>query len=265
MIIDFHTHIFPDSVAPKGLAVLIANCNNAYLPVTDMTLSGLLGDMDKSGVNLSVVQPVITRPTQFKNLNDFAASVTSGKVISFGALHHLTDDYKRDIDYIISLGLKGIKFHAEYQSFVVDDAKMLRIYDYAINKGLILLHHAGYDPIGKPPFLSNPQRFARVVKELKGGTIIAAHLGGHDQWDDVERYLVGTDIYLDTSMSVGFTSREQFIRIVKAHGAHKILFGSDSPWGSPTKDMADINAMPLTQQEKQDILGNNAAKLLGYS
>lgn len=265
MVIDFHTHVFPDELAPKAKARLEANIDYLYTPCHDMTLKGLIQHMDKSGVDISVVQPVITRPSQFKSVNDFSASINNGRIVAFGAVHPETDDYKRDIDYIVSLGLKGIKFHPEYQSFILDDIKMLRVFDYAVSRGLILLFHAGYDPAMQPPYKSNPQRFANLIKELKGGTIVAAHYGGQEQWDDVERYLAGTDIYLDTSMALNAMDKAQFVRIFKAHGADKVLFASDSPWGDPGKDIATINNIPLTEEEKEKVFWKNSALLLGIN
>lgn len=263
MIIDFHTHVFPDALAPKALASLLAGINYIYKPCTDMTLAGLAADMDNSGVNISVIQPVITKPSQFAKLNEFSAAICSPRIAAFGAVHPNTADFKADIDYIVSLGLKGIKFHADYQNVILDEPRMLKIYDYAISRGLIILHHAGFDPAMPPPYKSNPERFAHIIKELRGGTIIAAHMGGHAQWDDVERFLVGTDIYLDTSMSFKFMPEAQYKRIIEAHGADKILFASDSPWGDPASDIALIESLPITEGEKTAILGGNAARLLG--
>ena len=68
------------------------------------------------------------------------------RIISFGAIDPHSKDYKSQIDFVVDLGLKGLKFHAEYQNFIVDDNNMLKIYDYALSKELIILHHAGFDP-----------------------------------------------------------------------------------------------------------------------
>lgn len=262
MIIDFHTHIFPDSLAARALASLVASSGNIYPPVSDCTASGLLKNMDDWNIAVSVVLPVITKQSHFKATNEWARSICSDRLIAFGGIYPHTDDYKRDIDYVVELGLKGLKFHAEYQDFVLDDDRMLRIYDYALSKGLMLLHHAGFDPDFPPPFKSSPQQFAKIMKALQGGTIIAAHLGGHDQWDDVEEWLVGTDIYLDTSMGFEYFSTEQFLRIVKNHGADKIVFGSDSPWSHGGQEIERLRAMPLPEKEIAAILGENAKGLL---
>lgn len=262
MIIDFHTHIFPDSLAPKALKALCTNSGDIYPPVTDGTAAGLIHRMDEWGVDVSVVQPVITKLSQTEGTNRWAQSISGERLISFGGVYPHTDDYKRDIDFVADLGLKGLKFHPEYQDFMVDAPTMLPIYDYALSKGLILFFHAGFDPGFPPPFKSSPKQFAALLDAMQGGVIIAAHLGGHAQWDDVEKYLVGRDIYLDTAMGFEFFPHEQFLRIVKNHGAEKILFASDSPWSNAGKEIETIKALPLSEREKECILGLNAKRLL---
>ncbi|MCL2046933.1 MAG: amidohydrolase family protein [Oscillospiraceae bacterium] len=262
MIIDIHTHAFPDELAPRAMEKL-TDVALPYEPVHNGTLSGLLKNMEDWNFDISVVQPVVTRLSQTKSINEWAVSINSDKIISFGGIYPHTDDYKRDIDYVVSLGLKGLKFHAEYQEFIADDTHMLKIYEYALEKGLILLHHGGYDPAYPPPYRSTPQMFAKISKAMAGGTIIVAHLGGHDQWDAVEEHLAGSDVYLDTSMGFGFFDDELFLRIVEKHGADKILFGSDSPWSNGRDEVEYLRSLPLENDEVESILGSNAARILG--
>jgi predicted TIM-barrel fold metal-dependent hydrolase len=263
MVIDFHTHIFPDELAHRALSSILSSINNLYTAVSDGTRAGLLKNMNEWGVDISVVQPVITKQSQTQNTNKWASDICSDRIISFGGIYPYTDDYKRDIDYVAGLGLKGLKFHAEYQNFNIDDERMLKIYDYALSRGLIIFHHAGFDPAFPAPFRSSPKQFANIVDAMRGGVIVAAHLGGHAQWDDVEKYLVGKNIYLDTAMGFDFYPHEQFLRIVKGHGADKILFASDSPWSNAKKEIDVIKSLPLTNREIEMILSLNAKRILG--
>jgi predicted TIM-barrel fold metal-dependent hydrolase len=264
MVIDFHTHVFPDALADKALSTLLTGIENSFTPVNNATVSGLLKNMDAWNIDISVVQPVITKQSQMKKTNEWAISICSDRIVSFGSIYPHTDNYKRDIDFVAGLGLKGLKFHAEYQNFNIDDEKMLKIYDYALSKDLIILHHAGVNPGMPMPFKSSPQQFAKIVDAMKGGVIIAAHLGGHAQWDDVEKYLTGKKIYLDTSMGFEYFSDDQFLRIVKNHGADKVLFASDSPWSSARTEMEHLKALPISESEKNNILGDNARRLLNF-
>ncbi len=262
MVIDIHTHAFPDAIAERAIKSLITGCNGEYIPCSDGTVSGLLNNMDKFNIDLSVVQPVITKPSQTKSLNEWAMSIQSDKIISFGGIHPATDDYKRDVDFVCSLGLKGIKLHPEYQQFEIDDPKMLKIYDYILSKGLIILFHAGYDPAYPPPIHSSPKRFAQISKEMQGGIMIAAHLGGQRQWNEVEEYLAGSNMYMDTSMGFGYYSHDQFMRIVEKHGADKILFGTDSPWSRGNEEINTLNSLTLTNEQKELIFHKNAERIL---
>jgi predicted TIM-barrel fold metal-dependent hydrolase len=262
MIIDFHTHIFPDKIAEKTMQSLLAGINYMYTAVHDGTTAGLLKNMDDWGIDKSVVLPIVTRQTQTKNVNEWAAEISSDRLVSFGSIYPHTDDYKRDIDFVSGLGLRGLKFHAEYQNFNADDELMLKIYDYALSKGLIILHHGGLDEAFPGSSRSAPEMFARVAKEMKGGVIIAAHLGGYKLWDDVEEYLAGSDIYFDTSMGFDYYTQDQFLRIVKKHGTDKILFASDSPWSNAKTEAEHIMGLPLTDDEKSAILSGNALRIL---
>lgn len=262
MIIDFHTHVFPDELADRAVGTLLKNIDEVFTPVTDAKVSGLLAHMDESGVDISVIQPVITKPSQFQTLNNWAASIASDRLICFGGIYPHSTNYKNDIDYVVSLGLRGLKFHCEYQNFVVDDPHMLRIYDYALSRGLVLLHHAGSDPGYEAPYKSSPKRFANIADAMKGGVIVAAHFGGHAEWDDVETNLIGKNIYLDTSMGFEYFPQDQFLRIVKAHGVEKILFASDSPWSDAKTELAHLEKLPLSEHEKNLIRGENARHIL---
>ncbi len=267
MIIDFHTHIFPDELARRTIPAMHSRVKH-YMNglASDGTLAGLLSNMEAWGIDGSVIQPVVTKPAQARGINLWVKSVGEkypGRIFPFGGIYPHAEDYKEQIDFAADLGLKGLKFHPEYQDFALDDGRMLKIYDYALSRGLMLMFHAGFDPSYRPPYKSSPKQFAAIIEALRGGVVIAAHLGGHRQWDEVERRLVGRDIYLDTSMGLDYYPREQFLRIVKNHGADRLLFASDSPWSSAGKEVEALKALPLTGEELDKILCLNAKRLLG--
>lgn len=263
MTIDFHTHAFPDALAEKAIGVLTGNLTINLKPVRDGTVTSLIARMDEWGIDKSVVAPIVTKPSQLKTLNEWAVSINSSRIISLGSIFPSTDKYKQDIDFVCSLGLKGLKFHAEYQNFVLDAPEMLKIYDYALSKGLIILHHAGADYGMPAPYKSSPAQFAHIADEMRGGVIIAAHLGGHAQWEDVYNKLCGKNIYLDTSMGFEYYGKDMFKKIVHKHGADKILFASDSPWSHAGNDLDELRNCGLDAKSVTMIESENALKILG--
>ena len=263
MVIDFHTHIFPDAIASKSIAALEAK--SGIRAATDGTLKGLLDSMQDSGVDLSVILPVVTKPSQFDSVNRFAAEVNGqypGRLLSFGGIHPDCENYKEKLNRIKELGLVGIKIHPDYQGVMIDDIRFMRIIEYANELGLIILTHAGVD-IGLPePVHCPPQKMRKVLDVIKPEKMVLAHYGGWSQWEEVYEYLAGENIWLDTAFIYDYISEEQFLKILKKHGSDKILFATDSPWSDMAKGVNWIRRLPLPQNVTEDILSGNAKRLL---
>ena len=81
-------------------------------------------------------------------------------------------------------------------------------------------------------------------------------------FDEVEQLLVGRDVYLDTSYVLDKMDSWQFLRMVRNHGADKVLFGTDSPWGGQKKFVETFYQIPLTKEERELISSKNVIKLL---
>ncbi len=263
MIIDFHTHIFPDKIATRSIEAL--SKVSGVKATTDGTLNGLLDSMDRSGVDLSVIMPVVTKPSQFESVNIFAAKVNeqySGRLLSFGGIHPDSKDYRGELNRIKELGLPGIKLHPDYQGVMIDDVRYMNIIEYADALGLVILVHAGID-IGLPePVHCPPDKARKVLDTLKPKKLILAHMGGWKQWEQVYEYLAGQQVYLDTAFSFDYMTQEMFLMLCEKHGIDKILFATDSPWSDACRDMEVINGLPLSVTDKEAILSGNARKLL---
>ena len=269
MIIDFHTHAFPEKIAEKAIRKLEEGMIQAQgelsLPAnTDGTLSGLIKSMAESGVDISVVMPIATTPTQHRTINNFAAEITDNKrIFSFGSLHPMQEDWEETLSYIAEEGRKGIKLHPEFQDFFVDEPVIIDIVKKAKELGLYVLFHCGADLGFHPPVKCTPERLRKVIDKCGGDNIIAAHLGGFKMWEDVKTYLAGTPIIMDTSMTSGFLDKDLFREIVDIHGANKILFGSDSPWQTPKDALDKLLSLGLANEEIELVTHKNAERILG--
>lgn len=261
-MVDFHTHIFPDQIAPGTLKFLSGVSHTT--PFTNATSEGLLTSTEVSGLEYSVILPVVTKPSQFRAINEFASHFTEGKLISFGGIHPDSENYKEQLMQIKSYGLKGVKLHPDYQHTYFNDIKYKRIVAYASELGLIASVHAGVD-IGYPePVHCTPPMAREVIEEVKPDKLVLAHMGGFGLWDEVEDLLVGKPVYFDTAYVFGHMEDEQFVRIVKNHGVEKILFATDSPWAGQQEFISYMDHLELTEEEKQQILSENANHLLGF-
>jgi len=263
LIIDFHVHCFPDDIAARTVESL---AQKARIPaMTDGRVTSVKASMKKAGIDKSVLLNIATRPTQCRKITLWSSSVQDDEIIVFGSIHPDYGDWKEELEIMKQAGLRGVKFHPDYQNFFVDEKRMFPVYEKIAEMGLVMVFHAGVD-IGLPaPYHCPPDRLKNVVRAFPGARIVAAHMGGYDCWDDVERYLAGENIYLDTSYSLHKMSVDQFMRILNLHGSDKILFATDSPWGDQGTELRRLNSMPLSEDVRKAILGGNAARLLGLT
>ncbi len=283
MIVDIHTHTFPDGLAARTVDKLQSMSHTK--PFVDGTTANLIKSMELSGVDRSVVLPVATNARQVPHVNDASIALNErGEetgVLSFGCMHPEFSDWKAELARLSGARVRGIKLHPVYQAVPFDDARYLRILDRCAELGLLVLLHAGRD-VGFPgaPDYVSPEIIARAARQTDGATLICAHMGGWRQWDDVERFLPQTGVLIDTSFSLGamtpngdgyyqtpeslaLLGAEQFLRIVRAFGAKRVLFGTDSPWGGQREGLAQLRALALSPEELAAILGGNAQRLLG--
>ena len=260
MLIDFHTHCFPDKIAGNAMNSL-AKASGGLIPQTDGTISGLKASMERDKVDISVVQNIATNPNQMQKVNDFAASIASDSIIPFGSVHPDAENWEEELERIKALGLKGIKFHPEYQSFYVHNEKMKPIYKKIGQLGLITMFHAGRDLGFAPPFHGMPDHFVQAVKWFES-PVVLAHFGGAFSGEEVLEKLCGLPVFFDTSFSYSVVPRATAQAILDKHGADNFLFGSDTPWHRPSWEVRLIEHLELSAEDRQKIYYKNAQKLL---
>ena len=264
MLIDFHTHCFPDKIAEKAIHKL-SYASGGMIPSTDGTKEGLLASMDAHGVDISVVLNIATNAHQQASVNDFAASIHSDRLVAFGSVFPDSPDALSELERIHDMGLVGVKLHPDYQGFSVDDPNMKPLYQKIASLGLVTVFHAGLDYGFPPPYGATPEKMARALPWFEGAPVVAAHFGGLGCCEEVLAHLCGKEIYFDTSFGCGQLPRYYAEKIIKTHGADKILFGTDSPWHIPMQETRLMDTLALTEEECKLIFSENAKRLLHLS
>lgn len=264
MIIDFHTHTFPDNIAKRALDKLSANSNTPYY--TEGTVSGLKESMKQAGIDYSVLLPVVTNPSQQHTINHTVLSIseTEHSLIPFGGIHPDNENYREILKSLSSNGIKGIKLHPVFQGVNFDDIRYLRLVECACENDLIVTIHAGYD-IGysKAHDQAVPHRILSLYEQVHPQKLVLAHMGGWRCLTQVRELLAGLPIYFDTAFTQ--LSNDEFCSLVQLHGDDKILFGTDSPWENQSTDIERIRTCGLPDETIDKILYQNACKLLQLS
>ena len=267
MVIDFHTHIFPDKIAKSTIETLQLKSNgNAY---TDGTVQGLLDAMDRANSDICITLPVLTKPTQFDSVSKFAIGVneefSKGKrrLISFAGMHPECSDKRSKMLFLKENGILGVKIHPDYQSTYIDDDGYLEIFALAKELDMIVVTHAGIDDgyIGRP-IMCPPERVLNVLNKIGDFKFVLGHYGGHKQWDKVLALLAGKNVYFDTAFTLHEITRDLFASIMNKHGDDKILFATDCPWRDIRDDLFILKSYNLDKTSEEKILYKNALKLL---
>lgn len=260
MIIDFHTHCFAEDIVERAMGSLTKI--SGYIPSTDGSVAGLIKSMDIANVDMSVIQPIATKQSQTQKINDWAMSLKSDRLDTFGTIHHEYKNWEEEIERLYQNGVKGIKFHPDYQGFFVDDKKMYPIYEKVASLGMTALFHCGVDVAFPDIIRCTPKRLKNVLDNIKNLKVVGAHMGGHRMFDEVYDILCSLDLYIDTSCAHYILGDEGMTRMIKKHGVDKVLFASDSPWGDVKEGIEVINRLGFTSSEKDMIFYKNANNLL---
>lgn len=256
---DAHVHCFPDSIAGHAISQLAKSSN--YVPETDGTFRDTVAKQTAWGAMGFTLLNIATTPKQEKKVNDFLIEHNGGPIVSFGSVHPASDRAIEELERCADAGLKGIKFHPEYQNHDLDDPSCMRLYEQAANRDMAILIHGGYDPAFPGSERCSPKRAAKVAETFRGATVIIAHLGGCLELAETFQYLGSTGAYLDISMVYMYIEGQETLKFIRAHGADKILFATDCPWSSPLKTIEYVESLGLKQEEKELIYYKNAKRL----
>ncbi len=267
MIIDFHTHVFPDRIA---IATVEALKEKGNIPAhSDGTVGALIERMKESGVDISLNLPVLTKDRQFDGILKFAKELSSTdfgekRIISFAGIHPDCEDFEEKLAAVKEAGFLGIKIHPDYQGVFFDDERYVRILAEAKRLDLITVTHAGYD-VGFPdePIKCTPRRAIRLLEKIGGyDKLVLAHMGGNQLFSEVYDILAGEKVYFDTAYVLPFFDTGEFNKMIEKHGEDRILFASDSPWQNQKSDVERLRSFSFGKATEEKIFSANAKKLL---
>lgn len=259
MLIDTHTHLYPEKISTKVVELLREHYG---LPVPHKgTINEYQQIKKQHNVKAAIFFTAATCPSQVPNANKWAKLNTQKGMIGFGTLHPDDENSDVQIKWLKEAGIKGIKFHPDFQQFFIDDEKALNLYE-KLAKDFIVIFHVGDDNAPHKVHYSSPQRLNKVLDLVPGLKIIAAHMGGYQMWQDSLKYLCGKNLYFDTSSCAGILNDDIFRLLIKEHGYHKVLLGSDYPFSEPHTECLKLAKMGLNSYEYEAIIGKNAELLL---
>ena len=279
MIIDFHCHILPPSFPRRHVELTGLDATYAALfpqPGGKMaTAETLLEAMDKAGVALAVAMgfgwdsEALARET-----NDYLIQAVNRhpeRLVGFCSVNPAwgKDRVRAEIERCAAAGLKGIgELHPDCQGYdITDYAEMAPMMDAAKELGLPVLIHTS-EPVGHQypgKGMTTPDRVYRLIRNFPDSAIVCAHWGGglpfYGLMPEVPAEL--SNVYFDTAVSPFLYKPAIFDVVSGIIGADKILYATDYPLIQHRRVIRQVEQSSLDPGSKANILGGNAARLLG--
>ena len=272
MIVDFHCHNFPRTVAARAIGRMSAAVEGVLWPVGDGTLENHLDHMELAGVDKAVLLPVATKPSQFEvNLrtsvmirDGYFGERAARMIVPFAAMHPADENWSAHAEAVAAAGIKGVKVHPYYQNFSLSDPAVRPFFSKLADLGLIVVCHCGYD-IGYPGRYDScsPDDIVTLLKNVRDLRFVASHLGGCSGFPPhATDGLIECGAYVDTSALHLNWHRDEEMRLLRSWPRERILFGTDFPWEHYPEALRWVKRF-RAEEDLPDLLGLNACRLLG--
>lgn len=260
MIIDAHAHVWPDRIAELALT---ANRLPDLQARGDGTVGGLTADMVDSGVSMSCCLGIANQARHVDSVNRFVSELSVENRFGFGTVH-VDLSPEENVASLRRHSVRAVKIHPLFQSFALDDPRLWAIFE-AMGSEFAVITHVGAGGSAETNRLSSPSMIRDIAKQFPQLRLMACHFGGYKILDDAEEMLSGADVILETSWppSLKTLQPDRVRRLIRDHGAERIVFGSDWPMTSPAEEIRAIEALGLTDTETKRVLGGTLASVLG--
>lgn len=254
-IIDVHTHpvFFRSGAKPAELARLVKKSRR--LGIVRMIS---LGDVLVYGKH-----PTAAQVSEMNDTNAKVQKLHPDFFVSFCFLNPVLGEraVMKEVERCVTkYGFKGIKLEISNNA---RDACMKPVMEAARRFGLVVLQHSwSMVNIRQRKFHSDPADTALLARRNPDVKIIMAHLTGCG-FRGVLEAKGSSNLYVDTS---GGYPEEGLIEYAAEHlGADHVLYGSDQPIRENTVTIGRILGARISAADKQRMLFDNTARLLGLN
>ncbi|WP_435742012.1 amidohydrolase family protein [Nocardioides sp. SYSU DS0663] len=259
MIIDAHTHVWPDKIAHAALG---ANPVPGLVARGDGTVGGLMDDMARSQVALSCCLGIANEARHVDRVNEFVADLVDERRFGFGTVH-VDLSVEENLASLRRHGVTAVKIHPLFQNYALNHPRLWEIFE-AFGSEFAVITHVGEGGDAYRNSLSSPRMIRDIAAQFPDLRLMACHFGGYKILDDAEEMLAGADVVLETSWppTLKTLRPERVRRLIRNHGAERIVFGSDWPMTSPQEEIEAIQGLGLTDDETKSVLGGTLARVL---
>jgi predicted TIM-barrel fold metal-dependent hydrolase len=278
MIIDFHVHVLPPRVKEDRSRYVERDAAFAQIysgeDVKIATAEDLISSMDRDEVDISVIVNYSWSTHEFcVETNDYILESVARypkRLIGLCAVSSYTDDASlREIERCARGGVKGVgELRPDTQTLDYTGKNVIKPFTDLLKKyKLITLTHAS-EPVGHlypGKGAATPGLLYKFIANFTDLPVVCAHWGGglpfYTLMPEVRDKL--ENVYFDTAVSPFLYRPEIYLQVSRLIGAERILYGSDYPVVAQGRIIKEINKAGLSEKAKNQILCENARRLLG--
>ncbi len=270
MIIDAHAHpVFAGMPFHPG----VHHLSQAYYSrkALEWTLPEFVNEMDRAGIDKVILLTACWKGQPARQRNEATAEIlrhNPERFVGFGSFDPNTGgEAVTEIEYAIKgLGLAGVKAVAQNVEVFYNDPRCYPVYEKIQELGVPILFHTGPSFLQSRTKFGDPTTLDDVALDFPEMKIILAHMAMQGYMEAHSLLVRHRNVYADLSFWPLHPSYRHLIpwSLLEETVPEKILMGSDFPVGTtPSETVEAVKSLPVSEKFKEQILGENAAKLLG--
>jgi uncharacterized protein len=299
MIIDMHAHVgrYKEVWSPKFAEAMLQQFGKFpkwwgdrkpwRQEDFDVDPDEFVRNMDRNGIDKSVVWGLACKPFECRTSPEIVAQAVKLYPNRFIGFHTCDpagypDDNADELARAVKeLGLQGVKIYAGYNNLAPNDPQLFPVYQKAAELDIVVVVHTGYTctHLGPENYAPLMQQYPLLLEEVAATfprlRLVMAHFANPWAEDAIQLMRKYDNVYVDTAYGA-FPLSWKVNALVWAKNfgiLHKVLWGSDYPLHSPEQSLELHRRMPaytserriepmLTAEEIENVLGNNAARML---
>lgn len=257
-IIDCHTHIYPGKIAAKA----VRSIGDFYGIEVDRdgTVEALIRSSRAAGIEKCLALVVAVDGAHVAPVNDFLISSVRAHpdfLYGFATLHPDLEDPGKEVERVLKAGMKGVKLHPDMQRFSLGERRADKLFEVCEGVCPMMIHTGD-----RRYHNSNPSLVPPILRRHPRLQLICAHFGGYSEWDEAAQCLPDTGVYIDTSSSSAWLTKERARELIDLYGEDRVLFGTDFPMWTPQREIDFLLSLGLEETALRKIFSENLLRLL---
>ncbi len=230
----------------------------------------LMADMDRNNIRKAVVLQ-INPPSKScgEAMDDMVKN--NNRLYTFGSIHPYDRDIPAKIDRYMKLGIKGWKLNPHIWGVSIDCEQSIALLKELAKTGLpivscrgvglpeeVLRSHVPSQQTKRDVMTQHLPKFEKVLDCIPDATFVLAHGGGFD----FQHIFTLMKKYPHTYTDISIQPADNIRKLINTVGSERLLFGTDYPFVTQAFSILSVLRATADEQERVNIFGANAKKLL---